>query len=81
VEDRSSAQRQMINIQQLDVLPVADALITALQLAGPIIADEDQTRSHMDLWVRDRTLQSVEDALQSARSSFPSAVSFTTPSA
>jgi hypothetical protein len=60
---------------------VADSLITALQLVQPIIAEDDESRSPMDVWVRDAALRNIDNALQSARGTFPNALSFQDPNA
>jgi len=79
VADYSSAQRQGINIQPSDVQPVADALITALQLVGPVLADEDDTGTQLDGWVRNRVLRDIEAAIRAAQKTFPNAESFKNP--
>jgi hypothetical protein len=70
----------MLSIQQVQADPIAEALITALQMARQIVADIDQTRTEMDLLVQGSTLRNIEAALSSAQVTFPNAVSFKTPS-
>jgi hypothetical protein len=74
------AQSAMNTIQPSHAESVAESLITALQLVRPIIADDDETRSEMDVWVRDVVLRDIDNALQSAQQNFPNAVSFKNPS-
>jgi hypothetical protein len=81
VAGSTQAQAAMKTIQPDDVVPVADCLITALQLVRPIIAADDDTRSEFDLMVRDAVLRYIADAFQSAHRVFPNAVSFQEPSA
>jgi hypothetical protein len=58
---------------------VADCFITALQMARPIITDDDTARSDLDRMVRGIMLRNIEAALQSAKVAFPNAQSFRGP--
>jgi hypothetical protein len=61
------------------VLPIADGLITALQLAQPIIRDA-KSGPQFERWVRQTTLKQIDDCLAAAKQVFPEAESFQTPS-
>lgn len=55
------------------VLPIADSLITALQLAQSIIGDA-KSDPH-ERWIRQRTLEQIHASLAAAKEVFPSAES------
>jgi len=57
---------------------VAECLITALQLAGPIVADSlnASDRSQLNSMVQQVTLNQINESLASAKLSFPQAESF-----
>jgi len=60
---------------------VADCLITALQLAQPIIADDTHSseRAWLDSMVKQTTLSQITACLELAQKSFPNAESFSNP--
>lgn len=64
-----------------DVAAIADSLITALQIAKPIISamEEPSQRSKLDLHVQRITLDIIDEALKSAQKTFPNAESFKMP--
>jgi len=62
-----------------NALSVADCLITALQCAYPIVADNDSAMSEMEKSVQTKTLEDMAAAFESARRIFPTAESFNTP--
>jgi hypothetical protein len=57
---------------------VADSLLTALQLARPIIANE-QEAPQLRVWVDKVVTGQIDDCLKSAKASFPAAESFRDP--
>jgi hypothetical protein len=59
------------------VLPIADMLITALQLAGPIIADAAKSGPFLERRIREITVHQVGECLAAAKKAFPDAESFT----
>jgi hypothetical protein len=59
---------------------IADSLITALQLARPIIADEPEA-PELAIWVGKVTASLIDDSLKSAKDLFPNAESFQNPGA
>jgi hypothetical protein len=61
------------------VLPIADSLTTALQLAQPIIRDA-RPAQQFERWVQQTTLKQIADCLATAKATFPEAESFQTPS-
>jgi hypothetical protein len=63
-------------VQPYEVGAVADALITALQLVKPIIADHDNSRTQFDLRVQEKALRDIDEALASAKLAFPDAEAF-----
>lgn len=60
---------------------IADSLITALQLARPIVASDGDpcTKSQLAAWVHTTVVGQIDECLESAKASFPSAESFKTP--
>ncbi len=64
-----------------DVAAIADSLITALQLAKPIVsaANQSSTPSPLYAYVRGEALKAIEEALASAKVMFPHAESFKVP--
>jgi hypothetical protein len=60
---------------------VADSLITALQLARPIVANEGNfsAKSQLGAWVQATVVGQIDDCFKSARESFPDAESFKPP--
>jgi hypothetical protein len=77
----TSNQAAMTYIQPSNAEVVADSLITALQMARHIIADDDPTRTEMDVWIQRVILGDIDAALASAEITFPNAESFTVPTA
>jgi hypothetical protein len=75
----SYAQSQMQNIQPANAEVIADSLITALQMGRHIVADDDPTRTEMDLWIQKIVLRDIDAALASAKVTFPNAESFKAP--
>jgi len=73
------AQSQMQNIQPANAEVVADSLITALQVARHIVADDDPSRTEMDIWIQKIMLRDIDSALASAKLTFPNAESFKAP--
>lgn len=73
----TQAQSYMMRVHPF---AIADSLITALQLAEPIIQDDDGLSSQMEFSVRDVVLQDIANALQTAQTVFPKAKSFQTSS-
>ena len=66
-----------------NVALVADCLITALQLAQPIITDKPHAttrRAQLDSMMRQTTLAQITTCLNSAQKAFPDAESFHAPS-
>jgi hypothetical protein len=57
------------------VLPIADSLITALQLARPILCDT-KTGPQFQRWVRETTVKQIDECLATAKKAFPNAESF-----
>jgi hypothetical protein len=57
---------------------VAESLITALQLARPIVANEGDSsgKSQLAVWVQVTVVSQIDDCFKSARVSFPNAESF-----
>jgi hypothetical protein len=57
---------------------VADSLLTALQLARPIVADEDISiiKTQFSEWVQSVVVAQIDDCLNSAKQVFPDAESF-----
>lgn len=76
VASLTQAQSAMQNIQRSNALAVADSLITALQLAGSIVGDDDPNRTEMDVHVQEVVGKQINDALVAAQSGFPDAESF-----
>jgi hypothetical protein len=69
--------RDMMNISPQDVQPIADVLITALQLARPFIATDDQTSlAGLRIWIQNTGLKKLDEALKSAQQAFPNSKSF-----
>jgi hypothetical protein len=60
---------------------VADSLLTALQLARAILADEPMSvsKSQFTGWVQSVTVAQIDDCLNSAKATFPDAESFKFP--
>jgi hypothetical protein len=60
---------------------VADSLLTALQLARPIVADEDISvgKPQFTAWVQSVVVVQIDDCLASAKETFPDAESFQLP--
>lgn len=53
---------------------IADSLITALQLAHPIVAnDGNLAKSHLAAWVQTTVVSQIDECLKSAKVSFPNA--------
>jgi len=77
----TSNQAAMTYIQPSHAEVVADSLITALQMARHIIADDDPTRTEMDVWIQRVMLGDIDAASASAKITFPNAESFTVPTA
>ena len=75
----SYAQSQMQNIQPANAEVIADSLITALQMGRHLVADDDPTRTEMDLWIQKIVLRDIDAALASAKVTFPNAESFEAP--
>jgi hypothetical protein len=57
---------------------IADSLITALQLAHGILADDGKVDSAT--WIRQQMLSQIDECLTSSKASFPNAESFKQPS-
>jgi hypothetical protein len=74
-------QAAMVSIQPSEAEVVADSLITALQMAKRIVADNDPTRTELDLLVQKVMLREIDAALVSAKTTFPNAESFKVPTA
>jgi hypothetical protein len=60
------------------VLPIADSLITALQLARPILCDT-KSGPKFQQWVRETTVKQIDECLATAKKVFPDAESFGVP--
>jgi hypothetical protein len=58
------------------VLPIADILITALQLARPILCDT-KSGPQFEQRVREITVKQIDECLATAKDAFPDAESFT----
>jgi hypothetical protein len=60
---------------------VADSLLTALQLARAIVADEEMSvgKSQFTAWVQSVVVAQIDDCLKSAIETFPDAESFKFP--
>ena len=60
---------------------IAESLITALQLARPIVANEgdDTGRSQLSTWVQSVVAGQIDECLKAAQTAFPDAESFQTP--
>jgi hypothetical protein len=59
------------------IAPIADSLITALQLAGPIIADAAKSGPLLERRIREVTVHQIDECLAAAKEVFPNAESFT----
>lgn len=59
------------------IAPIADMLITALQLAGPIIADAAKSGPLLQRRIREVTVNQINECLVAAKNAFPDAESFT----
>jgi hypothetical protein len=59
------------------VAPIADMLITALQLAGPIIAEAAHSGPLLERRIREVTVNQINECLAAAKNAFPEAESFT----
>ncbi len=78
VQGLTQAQSAFQTIQPAQAETVADSLITALQVARVIVADDDPTRSAFDLAAQKCFVNEIDAALASAQVTFPSAESFRT---
>ena len=60
---------------------VADSLLTALQLARAIVADEEMSvgKPQFTAWVQAMVVAQIDDCLASAKETFPEAESFQVP--
>ncbi len=60
---------------------IADSLITALQLARPIVANDNNpsARSQLTAFVQTTVASQIDECLESAKTTFPDAESFQTP--
>lgn len=60
---------------------IADSLITALQLARPIVANDygTSTKSQVEAFVQAEMVRQIDSSLDSARATFPNAESFKAP--
>ena len=60
---------------------IADSLVTALQLARPIVASDGDSsaKSQLAAWVQTTVVGQIDECLKSTKESFPSAGSFKTP--
>ncbi len=80
----TGAEKSLARIQRNDVLPLADCLITTLQLAHHAIQNADrlthrrssQRDGQLSTQVTVRTLKYIEEVLESAQNVFPEALSF-----
>jgi hypothetical protein len=75
----TQGQADMTHVQPSHAEIVADSLITALQLARHIVADDDPTRTEMDISIQKAMLADIDEALVSAKVVFPNAESFEIP--
>ena len=55
------------------IAPIADMLITALQLAGPIIADAAKSGPLLQRRIREVTVNQINECLVAAKNAFPDA--------
>jgi hypothetical protein len=62
-----------------NALPIADCLITALQLGRAIVADQPADASPAEQFVTAETVQQIDAAIASAKQTFPDAESFKVP--
>lgn len=62
---------------------VADSLITALQLARPIVGNDGDhsTSTQLEAWVNSEMVRQIDSCLVSAKATFPNAESFRDPNA
>jgi hypothetical protein len=72
----TAAQAGVQTVQLSDVEMVAGSLISALKLAKPLIADDDNIRSNLDMHIQERTLRYIDEALAAAKVAFPNADPF-----
>jgi hypothetical protein len=72
----TAAQVGMQTVQLSDVEMVAGSLISALKLAKPLIADDDNIRSNLDMHIQERTFRYIDEALAAAKVAFPKADPF-----
>jgi hypothetical protein len=66
----------IIFVDRGNALVIADALITALELARAIVADVPADASPLEGFVTTQTLQDIDAAIAAARATFPDAESF-----
>jgi hypothetical protein len=66
----------IIFVDRGNALVIADALITAPELARALVADAPADASALERFVTTQTLQDIDAAMAAARATFPDAESF-----